>query len=334
MRKAIKITSAALLGLALLLTTLNLSGSQQGGAAYADRQLKIYDRSTHGKALHKAARQWNGSGLNLKIVFVQKASQADVIAKSVKRFTRRGCTSVGVMGCASVGRKPWPYKGRLELRDAYKQDRTNPKFVDIASHEIGHLLGLRHTDRHCALMNNNSRCRKATQEFKMDPTCPAGDGLLSSVKWCPSSKRQEMMCGPNIEELKKLIRIYGGEIREGYSPWCASTQKQSWRGWCIYPHWTPRGEQRPGFIRGSGKGARCIPGKTPADYKLALREAILELQEVQREAKRPANITPLLNSAYQAYREERMKTEKRQASQEIERLKSSLDQLTRQPASD
>lgn len=316
-----------------MLVLINLGGNQQGGASYADRQVKIYDQSTHGGALRKAAKQWNQSGLNLKISFVQDRKEADVIALSVKSFNRKGCMGPQIMGCASIDRRPWPYKGKLELRDANGRDRNNPKFVDIASHEIGHLLGLRHNDRVCALMNNSSSCREARRDTKLDPTCPVINSLLSAADWCPSSHRERVMCGPSRAELGQLIHVYGGAIKEGYSPWCRSSKKQSWRGWCIYPQWTPRGEHTPGFIEGKGKSAHCSPRKTPTVYKSALRDAILELREVREEAEHPRGSGFSLSPTYQAYQEKQTEATKQQANREIARLQSSLERLTKRPAS-
>jgi hypothetical protein len=144
-------------------------------------------------SLKWAAYVWNASGANVRFVRVPRArAQVLVVRKqfpanatedgvAITRF--RDSTIIG----ASVG-----IRAKLDVYEA----------ALVATHEFGHVLGLEHEDRGCAVMN--SRLLR-DHPFKCRAPAPG-------QWWCRLL---------TADDVAGAVRIYGGTPRDPARPNCA-----------------------------------------------------------------------------------------------------------------
>lgn len=136
-----------------------------------------------------AARAWNRSGVRVKLVEVSRSK-----AKVLIRPMRKGAC-FGQIGIATVGYTPG-FGGRMQLQASCPEGTLTM----TAAHELGHVLGLGHEDRRCALMNSVfvSRCHPQPLEW-------------------------EWYCSPPRDDDRRgALRLYGGHFRKAGTTFCAS----------------------------------------------------------------------------------------------------------------
>jgi hypothetical protein len=191
-----RIRVAALLALAsALLLAAPADAWRTSGLRWQTRTIGYFSLAPeYDWSLQWAAYVWNASGANIRFVPVPRArAQVLIVRKqfpadaaedgiAITRFRKDG-TIVG----ASVG-----IRERLDVYEA----------ALVATHEFGHVLGLEHEDRGCAVMN--SRLLR-DHPFK----CPAP---APGRWWCRLL---------TADDVAGAVRIYGGTPKRPSRPDCA-----------------------------------------------------------------------------------------------------------------
>ncbi len=142
-------------------------------------------------AVRTAARAWNRSGVRVVLREVPRGS-ADVIVTSLPS---RPC--FGAIGRATLGYVPG-FGGRMWLQATCGEGVR----VMAAAHEFGHILGLGHEDRRCALMNSSHVARCGPQPLAWEWYCSP----------------------PRNDDRRGALRLYGGRFRSASVSFCVSPQ--------------------------------------------------------------------------------------------------------------
>ncbi len=136
-----------------------------------------------------AALAWNRSGLKVQLVEVSR-SRARLL---ISPLPRGGC--FGAIGEAIVG-----YPGGFQSFMHLQTNCPEGTLTMTAAHEFGHVLGLKHENKRCSLMNSVflSRCRPQPLEW-------------------------EWYCSPPRDDDRRgLLRRYGGKFRKASPTFCVS----------------------------------------------------------------------------------------------------------------
>ena len=267
----------------LALPLFMLADSEQATMPWPDGKITVLDRTGRPSEMRQAAAKWNSSGLGLRVSFTEDEQKAGVTASKVAKPADflRGCQRKDTLGCASLGRSsrlPWG-KPSLQLIAGKKGVDDSMQLTAVAAHELGHLLGLAHNRRRCSLMNSDASCYRRQIHQRLANGCPLlYASVLDPGRWCPSRSSQRVLCGPTRADLNALLPRYGGSIRKDYSPWCKSTGRVRWLGWCLYPSWVPPGQKRPAFIVKTAAGDRCSR-LAPAKYLDFLDYAVRQAEQ-------------------------------------------------------
>lgn len=138
-----------------------------------------YSERPADKGVRDAARLWNRSGVRIRFVRVRSQRRADVRIE----ILRGGCG-----GFAQLGYNPF-LQARMVVGRCARWTQTQ-----VAAHEFGHILGLSHTSRGCALMN------------------PLLDGGAPSRCGRPADGRYRCRV-LEPRDLRRAVRKYGGRAR-------------------------------------------------------------------------------------------------------------------------
>ncbi len=144
-------------------------------------------------AVNQAVLAWNRSGANVRFVSVPRASAKLVIHEDAWRtYCAEGRASVGYVRDAQVF--VFPAHGVTHSCNRYWAAR-------VMTHELGHVLGLKHEDRYCAAMN-------ATASMRGGAECPI-------VAWAWRCRLLEE------DDVAGAASIYGGKPRPPRAdPYC------------------------------------------------------------------------------------------------------------------
>ncbi len=114
-------------------------------------RLTYFDASGSTEAVDAAARRWNRSGVRVHLTRARTRTVADVVFVADRARLRARCGTRCLGLSSSIGR---PHDGRVTvLLDPDIAGRPTALNVWVAMHELGHVLGLRHREGTCSLMN-------------------------------------------------------------------------------------------------------------------------------------------------------------------------------------
>jgi hypothetical protein len=172
--------------LVLGLTAWPASGGHEP-RPWPDGQLTYFDASGSPQVVDAAARRWNQSGARVRLTRARTRVSADVVFISDRHALRARCGPRCLGLSSSIGR---PRSGRVRvLLDPQITGPPTALNVWVAMHELGHVLGLRHREGTCSLMNAQA----------YDDAC-AFDG---------SSGQGPLPCGPASGDVAAAARLYG-----------------------------------------------------------------------------------------------------------------------------
>jgi hypothetical protein len=159
-----------------------------GPEPWPEGRVSYFDGSGSTAAVDAAARRWNQSGARVHLVRAPDRAHANVVFVLDRRRLRSSC-GVHCLGLSStIGR---PHDGRATVM-------LNPDIagaptalnVWVAMHELGHILGLRHREGTCSLMNAHA----------YDDTCTFARTAADA---------DALPCGPASGDVAAAARLYG-----------------------------------------------------------------------------------------------------------------------------
>jgi hypothetical protein len=136
-----------------------------------------------------AARAWNRSGVHVQLVEVSRSKARLLISP----LPKSAC--IGQIGEAILG-----YTRGLRSRMRLQATCAEGTLTMTAAHEFGHVLGLGHENRRCALMN-----------------------AVFVARCHPQPLEWEWYCSPPRDDDRRgALRLYGGRFRRAAATFCVS----------------------------------------------------------------------------------------------------------------
>jgi hypothetical protein len=175
--------------------------------------VRVFDASGWPRTVRTAAGAWNRTSVTPPIRFVSSREDAAVVVESGDRLLGRRCA--GVPDCEGhASRIGWRGGGRPALLTlpgarAGEDAVLDEGMVQLAAHELGHVLGLGHEPGACELMH------------------PGGvRGGCPGPLWTRDLGGR-FLCGPFGKDLARAERLYRRPAAAGYSPWCGTAGAQA-----------------------------------------------------------------------------------------------------------
>jgi hypothetical protein len=157
--------------------------------AWPGGRVTYYDASGSSEVVDAAARRWNRSGVRVLLTRARTRGDAEVVFVADRKQLRDRCGTRCLGLASSIGR---PASGRVTvLLDPEITGRPNALNVWVAMHEFGHVLGLRHREGTCSLMNARA----------YDDACT----------FAGATSRGPLPCGPASGDVATAARLYGRE---------------------------------------------------------------------------------------------------------------------------
>jgi hypothetical protein len=162
-----------------------------GPRAWEGGRITYFDASGSLAAIDAAATRWNTSGVDVRISRAADREHADVVFVAHAGKLRADCGTHCLGLSSSIGR---PADGRVTIWLAPTiTGRPSAIGVWVAMHELGHVLGLRHREGTCSLMNAHA----------YDDSCSFGAGDAAAA----------LPCGPAAGDVEIAAAIYGRDDR-------------------------------------------------------------------------------------------------------------------------
>jgi Matrixin len=159
---------------------------------WPDGRVTYFDASGSRAAVDAAAARWNRSGARVRIISARDRESASVVFVEDGEGLRSSCGRRCLGLSSAIGR---PEDGRVTVMlNPSITGAPTPLSVWVAMHELGHVLGLRHHERACSLMNAHA----------YDDSCSFAAG---------AAEAGPLPCGPASGDVAEAARLYGRDER-------------------------------------------------------------------------------------------------------------------------
>lgn len=160
-------------------------------------RVAFLDRSGMARTVNAAAARWNASGAAVRFVQAAREEDADVVVEVDDAALVRTCGRDCLGYSTSIGR-PADRPARILLSGELAGDPRSLS-VWVAAHELGHVLGLRHTGgRGCSVMSAHA----------FDTSCAPSMAARQPTL-------QELACVPAPADVRAAAALYGGRPARG-----------------------------------------------------------------------------------------------------------------------
>jgi hypothetical protein len=190
-------TVAATLALMVIAGAASPTGAPNDGR-WPNGEVRVYDGSGWNHAVPLGMRQWNAAELGVRFVPVDRREDADVVIVEDDERVRARCDNRCAAYTTRIGFRQGavPTEILLPVRMLSETGQPSIKDVQLVVHELGHVLGLRHRNLHCKVMNPD-----------LARDCKP---MLGDAGW---------LCGPLDLDLRKAASLY--HVRPAWvDPYC------------------------------------------------------------------------------------------------------------------
>lgn len=169
-------------------------------------RITYFDATKDSDAVRLAVKFWNRSGVDMQFKKVMSKKKAKLVIRNSRKVPH-GC-GTGLATLGYTGRRQ-AFVNILRGTDADGQACAWPGQTIVVTHELGHVLGLKHLDSTCSVMN--SYHVNGVAPFRcVTPDRTDHDEMPG--RWrCRGLERVD---------IKRVKRMYGGRIAVRDEEWC------------------------------------------------------------------------------------------------------------------